>query len=243
MLEPDLRSTLHRLATTDEGRWSPTDVERISHQPVPTRRGGLPQKRAYGSDFPLRTPAAGWDRAAWMPANQSVVSAAYGGFSNIWGAQIMPFSKQTFAGWPITWSEMEPHYRTALGEMNLAGEQDDLSELFPLIAPARPLPPAAQRTERVLGRYAQRRALVRSHGITLGRARLAFRSDECTRCGLCMTGCPHELIYSSSHTFDRLHAQKRISYRPDMLAVHLDEVDGEPRVLVRSTRTGRVENV
>ena len=103
---------------------------------------------------------------------------------------------------------MEPHYGTALGEMYLAGEEDDLSELFPLMAPARPLPPSADRTERVLGRYRQRRALVRSHGITLGRARLAFRSDECTRCGLCMTGCPHQLIYSSSHTFDRLRAEE-----------------------------------
>ena len=58
-----------------------------------------------------------------------------------------------------------------------------------------------------------------------------------------MTGCPHQLIYSSSHTFDRLRAQKRISYRPDLLAVHLDEVDGEPHVLVRSTRTGRLERL
>ena len=138
---------------------------------------------------------------------------------------------------------MEPHYRTALGEMTLAGEEDDLSELFPLMAPARPLPPSADRTERVLARYRARRALVRSHGITLGRARLAFRSDECTRCGLCMTGCPHQLIYSSSHTFDRLRTQKRISYRPDLLAVHLDEVDGEPHVLVRNTRTGRLERL
>ena len=79
--------------------------------------------------------------------------------------------------------------------MYLAGEEDDLSELFPLMAPARPLPASADRTERVLGRYGERRALVRSHGITLGRARLAFRSDDCTRCGLCMTGCPHQLIF------------------------------------------------
>ncbi len=243
LLEPDLRSTLHRLATTDEGRWSAADVERISRQPVPTRRGGLPEKRAYGSDFPFRDAGQLAGIEPHGLANPSLVSGAYGGFSNVWGAQIMPFSKQTFGGWPITWSEMEPHYRTALGEMDLAGEEDDLNELFPLMAPARSLPPSADRTERVLGRYRQRRALVRSHGITLGRARLAFRSDECTRCGLCMTGCPHQLIYSSSHTFDRLRAKKRIRYRPDILAVHLDEVDGEPHVLVRSTRTGRVERI
>ena len=242
-LEPDLRSTLDRLATTEEGQWSPADVERISRQPVPTRRGGLPQKRAYGSDFPFRDVGQLAGIEPLGSANPSVVSGAYGGFSNVWGAQIMPFSKRTFERWPITWADMEPHYRTALAEMTLAGEEDDLSELFPLMAPARPLPPAADRTERVLARYRARRALVRSYGVTLGRARLAFRSEECTRCGLCMTGCPHQLIYSSSHTFDRLRTQKRISYRPDMLAVHLDEGDGGPHVLVQSTTTGRLERM
>ena len=43
-LEPDLRSTLDRLATTSEGSWSPADVERISLQPVPTRRGVIPHQ-------------------------------------------------------------------------------------------------------------------------------------------------------------------------------------------------------
>ena len=76
-----------------------------------------------------------------------MVSGAYGGFSNIWGAQIMPFSKETFDRWPISLAEMEPHYRIALSEMTLAGEEDDLAELFPLMVPARRLPPLADRTE------------------------------------------------------------------------------------------------
>lgn len=242
-LEPDLRSALGRLTTTEEGSWSPSDVDRVSHQPVPTRHGALPQKRTYGSDFPFRDVGQLEGVEPVGPANPSAVSGAYGGFTNIWGAQIMPFSQGTFDRWPITLAEMEPHYRIALREMTLAGEEDDLAELFPLMAPARPLPPSADRTERIMSRYRARRALVRSHGITLGRARLAFRSDECTRCGLCMTGCPHELIYSSSQTFDRLRTEKRISYRPGVLAVHLNEIDGEPHVLVRNTRTGSLERM
>ncbi len=242
-LEPELRSTLGRLSTEGERSWSRADVERISHQPVPTRRGLLPQKRTYGSDFPFRDVGQLEGIEALGAANPSVVSGAYGGFSNIWGAQIMPFSKATFERWPITLAEMEPHYRTALSEMTLAGEDDDLAELFPLMVPARRLPQSTDRTERVLDRYRARRAFVRSHGITLGRARLAFISDECTRCGLCMTGCPHGLIYSSSHTFDRLRSERRITYRPDTLAVHLDEIGDVPQVLVRNTRTGQLDRM
>ena len=242
-LEPELRSTLGRLAATPEASWLPADLERVSRQPVPVPRGVLPEKRAYGSDFPFRDAGQLAGIEPLGPANPSVVSGAYGGFSTVWGAQIMPFSERTFDRWPITWAEMEPNYRTALNEMTLAGEEDDLAEVFPLIATARRLPPPADRTDRVLGRYRARRSLVQSHGFTLGRARLAFRSDECTRCGLCMTGCPHELIYSSSHTFDRLRARGRITYRPDMLAVHLAEIDGEPHAVVRDTKSGQLERI
>jgi choline dehydrogenase-like flavoprotein len=242
-LEPDLRSAVDRLSTSAEGSWSVGDVQRIGLQPVAARRGTLPQKRTHGSDFPFRDVGQLDGIAAHGPANESVVSGAYGGFSNVWGAQIMPFSRATFDRWPITMAEMEAHYRIALNEMTLAGEEDDLADLFPLMTSARRLPPPAERTERVLDRYRARRALVRSHGITLGRARLAFRAEDCTRCGLCMTGCPYELIYSSSHTFDRLRAEKRIEYRAGLLALRLEEVDGEPQVVVRDTGTGRLERL
>lgn len=242
-LEPEFRSALGRLSTTDEASWSTSDVDRIGLQPVPTQRGVLPQKRAHGSDYPFRDVGQLEGIDAHGPANESVVSGAYGGFSNVWGAQLMPFSRATFDRWPVSMVEMEPHYRTALTEMTLAGDEDDLAELFPLLVPAHRLPPEAERTERVLRRYRAHRALVRSHGITLGRARLAFKADECTRCGLCMTGCPYELIYSSSHTFDRLRAEKRINYRSGLLALRLDEVDGMPQVVVREARTGGLERL
>ena len=242
-LEEDLQTTRSRIASTEEPLWSPSDVERISHQPVPTHRGVLPQKRAFGSDFPFRDVGQLEGIQAVGSANPSVVSGAYGGFSNIWGAQIMPFSKGTFDHWPITSTEMESHYRIALSEMTLAGDEDDLSELFPLMVTARRLPPLADRSQRLLDRYQARRALVRSHGITVGRARLAFRADECTRCGLCMTGCPHDLIYSSSHTFDRLQSEGRIAYRPNMLATRLQETDGAPSATVRNSSTGQIEHI
>ncbi len=242
-LEPELRSTVQRLAASDEGSWSPSDVDRIGRQPESSRGGGLPQKRSYGSDFPFRDAGQLEGVEARGPANPSVVSGAYGGYSNVWGAQIMPFSERTFDLWPVTLTEMVPHYRIALDEMTLAGQGDDLAELFPLLVAARPLPPAAERTGRVLARYTARRSLVRSHGITLGRARLAFKASECSRCGLCMTGCPHELIYSSSHTFDRLRAAHRVAYRAGLLAVRLDEGEGEAGVVVRHLATGRLERL
>ena len=53
------------------------------------------------------------------------MSGADGGFSNVWGAQIMPFSGATFDRWPVSRDEMEVHYRVALDEMALGGDPDD----------------------------------------------------------------------------------------------------------------------
>jgi choline dehydrogenase-like flavoprotein len=242
-LEPDLQQVRGALAATDEDLWSPSDVDSISHQPDPAKGAVLPQKRAFGSNFPFRDVGQLTGIEAIGPANPSVVSGAYGGFSNVWGAQIMPFSKATFDRWPVSFGDMEDHYRVALDEMVLAGDDDDLSELFPLIVKGQRLPPLADRTNRVLDRYQAHRAQVRSHGITIGRARLAFRADDCTRCGLCMTGCPHQLVYSASQTFDRLRSKGAVAYRSNLLAIRLGEQDGTPSVTVRNTSTDQVERI
>jgi ferredoxin len=152
-----------------------------------------------------------------------VVSAAYGGFSNVWGAQVMPFAASVFDDWPVSSAEMEPHYRRILGEIPYAGEIDDLSDHFPLLADARALPPLSARSQRVLASYARRRQRIRSLGITLGKARLAFAADDCVRCGLCMTGCPYRLIYSASQTFDALRAAGCVTYRSGLFVTGVSE--------------------
>jgi ferredoxin len=172
-----------------------------------------------------------------------VISGAYGGYSNVWGAQIMPFSAATFDTWPFRRDEMEAHYQVALDEMALTASEDDLSALFPLMTSARPLPRLAERTQHVLDRYDRSRSQLQSLGITMGRARLAMRSESCIRCGLCMTGCPYGLIYSASQTFDRLRSEDRITYRGGVLATHLSENDAVPRVRVRDLCTGREESL
>jgi choline dehydrogenase-like flavoprotein len=231
------------LASRPEEDWPDDAVSSISLQPATAGGGGLPEKRTYGSDFPFRDLGQLSGVKAIGDANSSVISGAYGGFSNVWGAQIMPFSQATFDKWPISSGEMEPHYRLALDEMTLTGDTDDLSQLFPLLVPARPLPELAERTQRVLDRYNKQRARVQSHGITLGRARLAMKSESCTHCGLCMTGCPYGLIYSASHTFDRLRRRGEIIYRSGVLATHLSEANGRPQVHIQDLNSGANETI
>jgi ferredoxin len=210
----------------------------ISEQPLKLHSGVLPEKRAYASDFPFRNIGQRDGITATNGGNRSVVSPAYGGFSNVWGAQVMPFAASVFDGWPISAAEMEPHYRDVLNEIPFAGEHDDLAEFFPLIGRPVPLPPTSTRTNRLLAAYASRRGRLNKLGITIGKARLAMAANDCVRCGLCMTGCPYSLIYSASQTFDRLRRSGRIRYETGLLALRLHEDAGRPWVEAREVATG-----
>jgi ferredoxin len=242
-LEPHREEIRHAIAGLEESQWSRKSLAEVSHQPVGTGASLLPEKRTFGSDYPFRDLGQLDGIRSLGDANPAVVSSAYGGFSNVWGAQIMPFSAATFLDWPISSYEMEPHYRFALDEMSLSADEDDLAVIFPLLTTPQPLPQLSERTRKVLQRYSARRAFVQSHGITVGRARLAMRADDCSRCGLCMTGCPYGLIYSASQTFDRLRSAGRIAYRKDLMAFRVKEDGAIPTAEVRNLRLGTIEQI
>lgn len=240
-LEPPLRAAVDALRNLDPVAWDPADVGAIVAQPVSAGTRSLPQKRAYGSDFPFRDAGQASGITTIDGANRDVVSGAYGGFSNVWGAQIMPFAAAVTRRWPIR--SLDDHYRAILAAIPYAAEDDDLAGHFPLLAPPRPLPPLSPRTMSVLKRYRRHRSRLQRWGVTVGRARLAIDGRACVRAGLCLTGCPYGLIYSASHTFDRLRASGRILYRGGLLAVRLEEDEAAASVLARDIASGSVERL
>jgi ferredoxin len=240
-LEDERQSLLEKIASVSREAWDPQAVQVLAERAPLASKGALPEKRSYGSDFPFADLGQRRGITAEQGANEAVVSSAYGGFSNVWGAQVMPFSRATFDRWPISYDEMEPHYRAVLERIPFAGEDDDLAEHFPLIAKPRPLPALSPRTAMVLGAYGRHRASLRELGVTVGHARLALAADPCVRCGLCMTGCPYSLIYSASQTFDRLRASGAVEYHDGLLVHAVGERDGQ--AVLNGTRLASGERV
>jgi ferredoxin len=228
-----------RLGATGREHWSPDDLATITQQPVPSDVKGLPEKRAFGSDYPFRD-FGQRNSLSVDGVNAAIISGAYGGFSNAWGAQFMPFTAASFRQWPITATEMERHYRAILGEIPFAAERDDLAAMFPLLNDANPLPPLSERSAATLARYAHHRRLLNRAGVVMGKARLAFDSVECVRCGLCMTGCPYSLIYSAAQTITALRERSRISYRDGLIALRVEEDVGSATVIAKEIDGGQI---
>jgi ferredoxin len=241
-LEEPNAAARRRLAATARGEWNRADVEITSRLPVESVAEGLPEKRSYGSDYPFRDFGQLTDVAVRDGVNRVVVSGAYGGFSNAWGAQVMPFTEAAFRQWPVTLAQMTPHYQAVLGQIPYAAQADDLDELFPRFDGAAPLPRLSARSSVVLDRYHRHRDRIRRHGVTVGRARLAMNAPECIRCGLCLTGCPYDLIYSAGQTLDALRRQGRITYHGGLLALRVSEDEHGATLFARELDTGRVQS-
>lgn len=228
-----------RLSHAAPSSWDASDIATITELPVGLNEKGLPEKRAFGSDFPFRDFGQRDGVQALDGINDKLVSGAYGGFSNAWGAQLMPFTRATFRDWPISSDEMYWHYDHVLQSMPFAAQEDDLASLFPLIGNAEPLPPLSPRSNSVLSRYAAGRERINRRGVVIGRARLAMRASACVRCGLCMTGCPYSLIYSASQTMDQLRTLPNVTYHDGLLAVSVHEDAQSATVVATELATGR----
>lgn len=238
MLEADNDAARQRLAALSPAQWAESDRATIALQPVSRESGKLPEKRSYGSDYPFRNEGQLSGIIGRDGANGSVISGAFGGFSNVWGAQIMPFAAEDFNDWPLSRDDLEPHYRTVLSEIPFAGTHDDLATLFPLLGDPAPLPRLSQRTEFVLRDYERSRSALDAMGVIVGQARLAVQSSKCTPCSLCMTGCPYRLIYSAGQTLQRLIADGRVTHVSGMLATRVGESADGATVQATDLRSG-----
>jgi ferredoxin len=239
-LEPEKQHVLDRLSVLDQEHWPDVEMASVVGQPVRSSVKGLPEKRTFGSDFPFRDVGQLMGLTSSRDVNRSVVSGAYGGFSNVWGAQVMPFSAAVFDSWAMSVGEFEWHYKEILRHLPFAAEDDDLADLFPLLGQPHPLPEVSSRTRRVLQAYDRNRPRLNKLGIAVGKARLAFDSRACVRCGRCMTGCPYSLIYSASQTFDELRRSDRVTYHGGLLVLKVAELGDKAVVTAKDPGTGQI---
>ena len=239
-LESDRQQLVKALALSSPDEWDSEAIEQISMQPAAASARGVPEKRVFGSDYPFRNVGQIGGLTAVTGATTSLVSSAYGGFSNVWGSQVMPFTDETFQHWPVNAASMRPHYEAILDHIPFAGEEDDLAARFPLLRSPVPLPPMSPRSLRVLRAYEKHKSRINDHGITLGKARLAFDAKECNRCGLCMTGCPYGLIYSGAHTFNQLRRADRVTFHEGLIALKIMEQDNQATVIAKEVSGGQL---
>jgi len=196
---------------------------------------GVPLKMAYGSDFAYRTLAGTAD----LVLQGASISASYaqGGLSNVWGAAVLPYRQSDLTGWPFPAERLAKHYRSVFEFMPLSGRRDELEEQFPLYSEQYESLETSRQARAMLGDLEAHRESLRSRGIRFGSARIAVAAHrdgrDCVRCGLCMYGCPHRLIYSSADTLHDLQRHERFHYLPGLQVTRVSEGGGRVRIVTQ----------
>jgi choline dehydrogenase-like flavoprotein len=96
----------------------------------------------------------------------------------------------------------------------------------------------------LLADMSKHRDSLRSAGIHFGTSRLAVEPQGgdgrpgCAYCGLCMYGCPYELIYSTDVTLQKLLKDKNFTYVKNVLVAQVQEKNGAATVIGSDRLTG-----
>ena len=229
-LEADTSQQLSSLQSVPASLWT---AERVAFLKGKMAAGvdGIPLKLAYGSDYPYRLPQGAV--AVECKAADSKPSYAMGGLSNVWGASILPYREQDMQDWPESTRDLSAHYKAVARFMPVAARRDELESEFPSYSDQEnplPLSPQAQAIASDWKRTAHKLAAA---GVRFGQSRLAVnaagtgKAGACTRCGLCMYGCPYRLIWSSAETVECLKAHPRFTYRPGLMVTKVSEASDE----------------
>lgn len=208
-LENEHDQMRNTLAATDPANWSTSERAQYQSPQFSTPEG---QARRFGSDFAME-PA---NTSLSTPKGDFALRSSYaaGGLSNLWGGAVLPYRQSDIVDWPVTISELKPHYKAVADFMPVSGSHDDLADLLPGfdMNGATPIAPGPQASN-LLRRLAKIRAKNTSDGVHFGAARQAVDAT-CNGCGMCLHGCPWGYIYSSQRTLHSLLGHPKFTYRP-----------------------------
>lgn len=222
-LNEKTKQQLISLGAKKRTEWSASFIKKIK---APMLGKDTPQKYSYGSkhsyttkkEFPLQE------------RNTSCApSFAMGGLSSIWGAAIMPYDKKEISDWPVSYTELEPYYKKVLGFIPLSGEKDALNKRFPLLIKPQPLETSAQ-AKQLLQHFKKNKKSLEDRGFLFGKSRLAVHAKKCVYCGLCMFGCPYQLIYSSEETLNVLLKNPLFTYKQGFQVTRIEEKNNQVHI-------------
>jgi choline dehydrogenase-like flavoprotein len=222
-LEPDAEAVVGRMSKQTPEQWSGDALSSVKSLATV---GGAPRKLVYGSEYPYRQPEG------YQPLTGTGVdfspSFAVGGLSNVWGAAMLPYLQSDIDDWPIRLADLTRYYPRVLEFVPLAGRIDRLAGLLPLYTDRFQDHRSSRQAQRFLGALERHREAFAEQGITFGSSRLAVAvrrefGDGCVYCGMCMFGCPYDLIYSSRHTLAQLTEQPNFRYIGGVIVERLIE--------------------
>lgn len=210
------------IGSLEKGFWSEELLCRYTSG-VKTEGTSVAKKLVYGSTYVYED--VDISTKIKLVDAKMIRSFSRGGFSNVWGACMLPYPEDELTGWPISQKHLAPYYLRVLEFMPHVGEIDGLADRLPLFSSTYSSLERSGQIQTLHARLMKNKGKLQSSGIKFGASRLAVdnREGKCAYCGLCLYGCPYGLIYSSQHTLAELRKNPLVTYLPSSYVKRFEE--------------------
>jgi choline dehydrogenase-like flavoprotein len=139
----------------------------------------------------------------------------------------MPYADLDIGDWPVGNRELAPHYEACARLLDVSAASDDLADEYPLHTSQTGQPAVSAQAQRLFGALARNRDPLAAAGVRFGGARLAVRASGpgggCVLCGLCLHGCPEDVIFRTPTLIDAYIREGRLTYRPGVVVETVSE--------------------
>jgi ferredoxin len=154
-------------------------------------------------------------------------SAAFGGWSNVWGATIFPLTELESSFWNIDSESLREQQRALANKLDLFDLTVDFQH--------------ASFDEGILGHInANKNKLTSPNHFQISNLAISKFSDSpttgCIRCGACLTGCPYGHIWNSRDGWGDIKETKNLKFEWGIWVKELNEVGGQ--VVLKGVRNG-----
>ncbi len=224
-LEKQRENKLVSLDKNNPKNWDPAIIDSFK-EGVSSDPKGMQKKLIYGSDFPYQEvenhlPFIGTNIGSFTP------TLAQGGFSNVWGSAVLPYSEKDIKDWPIKVSDLEKYYQSVMSFLPLSSEEDGLLKVFPTYSKDKQRLTPSKQAKYLLQKMQKNKEIFKKNNLFFGSSRLAVTSGEnasnCLYCGLCLYGCPKSIIYSTTSTLKELMLERNFRYLPGFIVTKVEE--------------------
>ncbi|MCO6429748.1 MAG: hypothetical protein J5J00_02725 [Deltaproteobacteria bacterium] len=240
-LEPEIQQSVCQLKQSEPALWDRNFVESTEWFRTITP-GHLPKRLLFGSNFPYAQAEESID----CPDKSAILNTSYacGGLSNVWGAASLPYTCEDLTDWPLDIGDLAPHYKAIAKLVPFTGMMDPFSSIYPMYAEDYDPIELSEQAAKLLANLERSRQELERQGLVFGASRLMARKDQkgegagCIKCGMCLQGCPHDLIFVSSWLLSELAKFDNFSYRPNVKVEEFQEESNLVRVMATAVPSG-----